>query len=92
MFVQRNHGFRINCSAKGDPEPYITWIKDGRFVMPTKKRRVGPNGALYFVDGVSDFDVGIFQCRSSNAAGVLLGKKVELELICKYIYQSNCFL
>ncbi|XP_066260022.1 protogenin-like [Euwallacea similis] len=58
---------RIECQARGTPNPKITWLKNGKPLTPDVRIKKTWNG-LVFSHTVST-DTGIYQCIATNAAG-----------------------
>ena len=95
VLVERNRAFTIECSANGVPIPNVYWWKDGAVLAPSEDVRFTQNG-LYFRAGVRESHlgsprVGVLRCMARNSAGVLMGTKVALEIICKYPKALLCY-
>uniref|UniRef100_F6QD70 Hemicentin 2 n=1 Tax=Ornithorhynchus anatinus TaxID=9258 RepID=F6QD70_ORNAN len=59
----------LPCTAKGVPEPRITWVKDGVPVPETEgKHNILPSGELV-VKSSEPRDAGTYSCSAENAAG-----------------------
>ncbi|XP_028353185.1 hemicentin-2 [Physeter macrocephalus] len=54
----------LNCVAEGNPEPQLTWSKDG-----VALRGGGPEGSVRFV-AIRTSDAGTYRCEASSSAGV----------------------
>nr|XP_051696750.1 hemicentin-2 isoform X2 [Oryctolagus cuniculus] len=54
----------LNCVAEGQPEPQLSWSKDGAAL-----RGRGPEGSIQFT-AVETSDAGRYRCEASNSAGV----------------------
>lgn len=59
----------LNCSARGDPIPSISWRRNGMLIMESDPRfLVHGNGSLAIVM-VTLNDMGMFQCFARNELG-----------------------
>ncbi|XP_075415669.1 hemicentin-2 [Tenrec ecaudatus] len=54
----------LNCVAEGNPEPWLSWFKDGVALGGR-----APKGSVHFV-GVKPSDAGTYRCEASSNAGV----------------------
>ncbi|PSN38934.1 hypothetical protein C0J52_08943 [Blattella germanica] len=58
----------LDCAANGNPQPWVTWLKDGITIdmaeLGSRFRKVG-TGSLQITD-VSERDQGTYQCRAWN--------------------------
>ncbi|KAM6170210.1 hemicentin-2 [Rhynchocyon petersi] len=54
----------LNCVAEGDPEPQLSWSKDG---VPMQGQV--SKGSVHFA-AISASDAGMYRCEASNSAGV----------------------
>ncbi|XP_057580791.1 hemicentin-2 [Hippopotamus amphibius kiboko] len=54
----------LNCVAEGNPEPWLTWSKDG-----VALRGGGPEGSVHFA-AIQTSDAGMYRCEASSSAGV----------------------
>lgn len=53
----------MNCVAEGNPEPQLSWFKDGMAL-----RSEGPQGSVHFA-AVQTSDAGLYRCEASSIAG-----------------------
>lgn len=53
----------LNCVAEGNPEPQLSWFKDGMAL-----RGEGPQGSVHFA-AVQTSDAGLYRCEASSIAG-----------------------
>ncbi|XP_073701959.1 matrix-remodeling-associated protein 5 [Garra rufa] len=65
----------LNCSAKGEPTPTITWTSPAhRIIVPVSdKYQIANDGTLH-IHKIQRFDVGNYTCSARNIAGI--AKKV----------------
>ncbi|XP_022101402.1 myosin light chain kinase, smooth muscle-like isoform X2 [Acanthaster planci] len=73
MTVDEGSSLRITYKIEGDPEPAITWSKDGRIISPgqrilMKKLGIGSLRILQIPAALST-DAGSYSCMLSNAFG-----------------------
>uniref|UniRef100_A0A2K5CWV0 Hemicentin 2 n=1 Tax=Aotus nancymaae TaxID=37293 RepID=A0A2K5CWV0_AOTNA len=54
----------LNCVAEGNPEPQLSWSKDG-----VALRGRGPEGSVHFA-AIGTSDAGRYHCEASNSVGV----------------------
>lgn len=54
----------LNCVAEGNPEPQLTWSKDGVALQGG-----GPKGSVHFM-AIRTSDAGTYRCEASSSAGV----------------------
>ena len=75
--MARDEPATLRCEANGEPEPKITWMKDGSPVKTapsyaSSHRVLLPNGALFFLRAVQsrkEDDRGTYWCIASNSEG-----------------------
>nr|XP_046146683.1 matrix-remodeling-associated protein 5-like [Oncorhynchus gorbuscha] len=69
--VQQGGAVALNCGAKGEPVPTITWLSPMNRVLPVEASGpvvVQQDGSLV-IQGARGADGGNYTCRASNAAG-----------------------
>lgn len=59
---------RFSCSATGDPEPIITWLKNGQQLSPNGRVRIQSRGSLVITQ-IDLEDAGYYQCVATNILG-----------------------
>lgn len=59
---------QLPCSSQGEPEPAITWNKDGVQVTESGKFHISPEGFLTIHD-VGTADAGRYECVARNTMG-----------------------
>nr|XP_031540895.1 LOW QUALITY PROTEIN: peroxidasin homolog [Vicugna pacos] len=68
MTVEVGSSVQLPCSSQGEPEPAITWNKDGVQVTESGKFHISPEGFLTIHD-VGPADSGRYECVARNAIG-----------------------
>ena len=76
----------LTCQVSGNPNPTVTWTKDGHASIP--RAHFQNNGRLLAIQGVIRADEGVYQCKASNAFGE---SKTATSLVVggKYILTRN---
>ncbi|KAL1497251.1 hypothetical protein ABEB36_008244 [Hypothenemus hampei] len=89
--VARHEPVTLNCQAQGEPEPSITWYKDGIMLRTTVQdsphRVVLPSGNLFFLRVVhsrKESDAGVYWCEASNALGKVKSRNATLTVAGNY--------
>ncbi|KAG9489034.1 hypothetical protein GDO78_005176 [Eleutherodactylus coqui] len=59
---------RFVCRAEGDPEPTISWLKNGQVLPSNGRVRIQPRGSLVITQ-VTLEDTGYYQCVAENILG-----------------------
>ena len=88
ILVSRDEPATLRCEAKGNPEPEISWMKDGASVKTAPSdagshRVLLPNGALFFLRAElskKEDDRGTYWCRASNSEGEAVSRKATLDI------------
>ena len=88
ILVSRDEPATLRCEAKGNPEPEISWMKDGAPVKTAPSdagshRVLLPNGALFFLraeQSKKEDDRGTYWCRASNSEGEAVSRKAKLDI------------
>ncbi|XP_069091955.1 peroxidasin homolog [Pleurodeles waltl] len=68
LTVDIGRNVQIPCSAHGEPQPVITWNKDGIQVTESGKFHISPDGFLVIRD-VGPADQGRYECVARNTIG-----------------------
>lgn len=79
--VARHEPATLNCHATGEPEPTITWYKDGSVVRTVQHRVLLPAGNLFFlrvVQSRKESDGGVYWCEATNALGKAVSRNATL--------------
>lgn len=75
QYVAKNDPATLNCKAVGEPQPIITWYRNGEPVItanenPSSHRMLLPNGQLFFLRIIHNKsqkpDVGTYYCNATN--------------------------
>ena len=77
---------KLNCSATGDPDPVIRWIKQGGQLPVGRSQQI--NGSL-LIRGITMNDKGNYICVAVNA-GVFKSETVTFTEIKKGLLQFIC--
>ncbi|XP_051929215.1 hemicentin-1 isoform X1 [Hippocampus zosterae] len=67
--VKERHNITLNCEASGNPTPEITWLKDGKQLLPDGRHLVLSHGRYLLISAVQVADTGRYSCLASNIAG-----------------------
>lgn len=57
----------LTCQVSGNPDPSVTWTKDGHASIP--RAHFQNNGRLLAIQEVIPGDEGVYQCKASNVFG-----------------------
>ncbi|XP_076469744.1 uncharacterized protein LOC143300070 [Babylonia areolata] len=72
--VKAGQSAKLQCSASGQPQPVISWQKDGGDDFPAARERrmyVIPKDDQFFIANTRNVDEGVYTCRAQNEAGVI---------------------
>ncbi|CAF99689.1 unnamed protein product, partial [Tetraodon nigroviridis] len=59
----------FTCQARGEPEPQLTWLKNGQVLEPGGHVKLRNNNSTLTIYGISQDDEAIYQCIAENSAG-----------------------
>ncbi|XP_053722747.1 immunoglobulin superfamily DCC subclass member 3 isoform X2 [Synchiropus splendidus] len=59
----------FTCQAQGEPEPQLTWLKNGQILEPGGHVKLRNNNSTLTIYGISQEDEAIYQCIAENSAG-----------------------
>ncbi len=79
-----NTAASLNCSAKGNPPPTISWFHNGDLVTPGDRLVVLGNGSL-IIEAVSMTDSGVYRCHANNALGSIESDDALLMVDCELL-------
>lgn len=101
--VARNEPATLNCHAVGEPEPTVTWYKEGAAVRTAPQdarshRVLLPTGNLFFlrvVHGRKESDSGVYWCEAANGLGKARSRNATLtvagkSIVCGQDYTHGC--
>ena len=57
----------LTCEVSGDPQPTVTWTKDGDTNIPRAHFQNG--GRILAIQGVLPKDKGVYECKASSKFG-----------------------
>ncbi|KAG8191388.1 hypothetical protein JTE90_006130 [Oedothorax gibbosus] len=65
---------RLECGARGQPRPDVSWQKDAEDFPAARERRmhVMPTDDVFFIVGVKPQDAGRYSCTATNLAGTIV--------------------
>ena len=73
----------LTCGVTGDPEPFVTWTKDGNTSIP--RAQFKNDGRILVIKDILPLDSGVYECKASNKFGesrtsttVIVAGKVHL--------------
>ena len=73
-----NSTVRLNCSATGDPQPIISWKKQGGQLPLDRSRQI--NGVL-IITNVQQSDAGNYICTAASASVFIIETVSSLEIM-----------
>lgn len=83
-------GIRVtfSCNASGDPEPTVSWTKDGSILSPVNDVRIsfGAESKSLTIMNISRRDSGQYRCVASNSLGNVSSAAATLDVQCKEIF------
>ncbi|XP_061598283.1 immunoglobulin superfamily DCC subclass member 3 [Cololabis saira] len=59
----------FTCQARGEPEPQLTWLKNGQVLETGGNVKLRNNNSTLTVNSISRDDEAIYQCIAENSAG-----------------------
>ncbi|XP_054908979.1 myosin light chain kinase, smooth muscle isoform X2 [Poeciliopsis prolifica] len=83
---------RLEGKVRGQPEPQVTWYRDGKPVIGGGRCSVERGGRGTFsllVGGVTEEDLGCYTCQATNEAG---SRQVTVEILLEENYGKQCIL
>ena len=71
--VRSGQSARFACAAFGQPDPEISWQKDGGRDFPAaRERRMNVRDDEYVIAHVKPDDDGVYTCTATNAVGTIM--------------------
>nr|XP_006815649.1 PREDICTED: leucine-rich repeats and immunoglobulin-like domains 2 isoform X2 [Saccoglossus kowalevskii] len=70
--VKAGSNARLECAARGQPQPQIAWVKDGGTDFPAaneRRMRMMPEDDVVFIIDVKPVDMGVYTCTAQSLAG-----------------------
>ncbi|XP_041353663.1 papilin-like isoform X2 [Gigantopelta aegis] len=80
IIVKPGENAFLHCQVFGNPQPDVTWTKNGRKVLTNGRHHAFNNGTL-IITTVKEHDVGDYECRADN--GVSGSAKRTVKLVIK---------
>lgn len=85
----------LNCQTGGDPEPSISWLRNGSQLINGTKYTILENGSLW-IRNIEDSDAGNYSCHAVNIAGtqmaattlVIYGETLQT---CVHHHDNSCW-
>ncbi|XP_072317661.1 immunoglobulin superfamily DCC subclass member 3-like [Eucyclogobius newberryi] len=62
-------GAVFTCTAAGEPEPRLTWLKNGRLLKTNANVRISNGNLTLAIARITAEDEAIYQCIAENSAG-----------------------
>ncbi|KAM6942822.1 immunoglobulin superfamily DCC subclass member 3 [Xenentodon cancila] len=59
----------FTCQARGEPEPQLTWLKNGQVLEAGGNVKLRNNNSTLTINSISRDDEAIYQCIAENSAG-----------------------
>ena len=78
----------LSCNATGNPEPTMSWIKDGFPTNRNSRNSFSADSRKFTITNVNRTDSGEYRCVASNGVGNKTSNAATLDVKCKYI--GNC--
>jgi hypothetical protein len=77
---------KLECTASGQPQPDITWLKDGTSISAENFRnmRITDAGATLQIIAAEASDTGAYTCSAENVAG-RVHKQFSIQVQCKNV-------
>ena len=65
IIVKPGENAFLHCQVFGNPQPRVTWTKNGRKVVTNGRHHAFDNGTL-IITTVREHDIGDYECRADN--------------------------
>ena len=75
---------KFECKVTGNPEPQLTWMKNGQDIVEGRKIKIKQydGTASLILDDVSERDIGTYTCQATNPVGKAI-TEANLNVKCK---------
>lgn len=73
---------RLDCVAKGNPNPHISWYFNGERILLSERISMQHNGSI-IIEKIQHEDAGLYTCQAENINGKVTAS-VTLEVMGKY--------
>ncbi|XP_075689566.1 hemicentin-1 [Rhinoderma darwinii] len=67
--VKEKSDVTLSCEVTGNPQPQVTWVKDGQPLHLESHQTLRKGGQTFQINGAMVSDTGIYICIASNSAG-----------------------
>ena len=74
----------LSCNASGNPEPTISWTKDGSPINSNSRNSLSEDNKQLTIANVNRTDSGEYRCVASNSVGNKTSNAATLDIKCKY--------
>lgn len=80
----------LQCMAKGEPKPTLTWLKDGQPIARTDRHFSTAEDQLLIIVDTVESDSGIYQCYVNNSLGEEIGtSRIDVKPISDGFNRTN---
>lgn len=87
LVAREGSAFRLSCPAKGDPQPLVTWSKDGETIGAGWSRFKTHQGDRELrIKNVEVEDEGVYNCKAVNGFGSV-DIRYHLEVLSEFSLQ-----
>ena len=73
----------LSCNATGNPEPTISWTKDGSLISSNSRISLSDNNKQLTITNVSRTDSGEYRCVANNSLGNDTSNSTALDVKCE---------
>lgn len=73
IYVKSGETIKLRCEAKGQPEPTITWFKNGTSLQPNERITFNENSTEVTITRASSNDGGLYTCLAQSILGTAEG-------------------
>ena len=90
--VREGNNVTLSCNATGNPEPTISWTKDGSPINSNSRNSFSADNKQLTITNVNRTDSGEYRCVASNSVGKKTSNAATVDVKCKYIVNCSQFL